>query len=287
MSVRSMVRRNGDYPALRDNEKVSQKAIQIGNSQSFLLVTYESLRTINMYVGGPNKWCINCELIKRDNEIKKIGYLIKIRYDIQCSLEHSFVKGKDTKELVRFLLQYIHDTYPSVTDLSYNDLSTRSCDDGVDVNLAVMTYLYSEQTWYEKNFGSRIEPQYEREWNRIKTVLNESKKNVVWDTMKETIQNNKKITGISDEELEELYNHTNSWKDFFGAIHDRIKIDKFCIFVSTWLDRFILQYFNTLRGLTYLMPIRDYHIRYSEKEYKKGGKTHTRKATCKQSKDYQ
>lgn len=282
-----MVRRNGDYPAPRDNEKVVQKSIHIGNSQSFLLVTYETSRSINMYLGGPNKWCINCELIKRDNDIKQIGYLIKIRYDMQCSLEHAFVKGKDTKELVRFLIQYIHDTYPGVTDLSYNDLSTRSCDDGVDVNLAVMTYLYSEQTWYEKNFGSRIDPQYEKEWIRIKKVFDDAKKNVDWETMKETIQNNQKLTGISDEELEQLYNHTKSWKDFFGTIHDRIKIDKFCIFVSSWLDRFILQYFNTLRGLTYLMPIRNNHIRYSEKEYKKGGKRHTRKASRKQSKDYQ
>ena len=282
-----MVCRNGDYPAPHDNEKVVQKAIRIGKSQSFLLVTYETSRTITMYIGGSNKWCINCVLIKCDNDIKQIGFLIKIRYDVQCSLEHTFVKGKDTKDLVRFLLQYIHDMYPGVTDLSYNDLSTRSCDDGVDVNLAVMTYLYSEQTWYEKNFGSRIEPHHEKEWNRIKQVFVDSKKNVVWDIMKETIQNNTKITGLSDEELEELYNHTHSWKDFFGAIHDRIKIDKFCIFVSTWLDRFISRYFNILRGLTYLMPIRDHHIHYSEKEYKKGRKTHTRKATRKQSKDYQ
>ena len=70
-----MVCRNGDYPAPHDNEKVVQKAIRIGKSQSFLLVTYETSRTITMYIGGSNKWCINCVLIKCDNDIKQIGFL--------------------------------------------------------------------------------------------------------------------------------------------------------------------------------------------------------------------
>jgi hypothetical protein len=286
MSIRTAIRRNGDYPAIRQNDIVIQKTIRIGNTQSFLLVTYQTLKTINIYIGGPNKWCIYCELIKNDNTIKPIGYLTKVRYDLQCSLEHSFVKGKDTKELVRFLIQYIHNNYPMVKDLLYNDLSTRTCDNGIDVNLAVMTYLYSEQTWYEKNFGSRVAPDYENEWNRIKRVYQAYKEEVDWETMRETIRNDETITGMSDIELEELYNHSKSWKDFFGTIHDKIKIDTFCIFLSGWIDSFIRKYFNTLQGLTYLMPIKDYNINYIENDYKKGGRRYTRKATRKQSKDY-
>ena len=238
-------------------------------------------------MGGHDKWCIDCDLIKdTGNTVKPRGYLSAIRYDMACSLEHTFVKGKDTKELVKLLVQYIHDTYPAVKELSFNDCSTRTCDDNVDVNLAVMTYLYSEQTWYEKTFGAYILPEYETEWANIKTRYNHAKHDIGWDDMKEIIKNDERTTKMSDGDMEELYKKSESWKEFFEGIYRTIHIDKFCIFVSTWLNRFIVQYFNTLCGVKFAIPIKDQGIQYTESEYKRGGKRHSRKATRKHAKDY-
>lgn len=285
----------GEYPAPLDNETITKSVIRIATTQSFLIVTYESQRTITIYVGGHDKWCINCELIKRDNKIQPLGYLTKLRYDLFCSLEHSFLKGKDTKELVFFLVQYINDKYPTVKELMFNDLSTRRCDNDEEVNLAVMTYLYSEQTWYEKNFGAYVGTQSEQEWNRIKDVYkktykqknnDEFKNKVAWDEMRETIRNNEAITKMTDRDLEELYNKTETWKGFFEPIYDKIKIDKFCIWISSWIDRFIKKYFNNLYGLSYILPIKDYKIKYTENKYNRGGRSYTRKSTRKQDKDY-
>ena len=280
-------RQPGDYPNARKYETINKTVVRISPTQSFLVVKYETSKSINLYIGGHVKWCIQCDIIKSDNVIQPIGYLNQVRYDIKCSLEHSFVKGIDTKQIIYFTVQYIKDKYPEVKGLIFSDLSTRVCDNNVDVNLAVMTYLYSEQTWYEKNFGAYIAPMSETEYNIIRNEIRKTKDNknkVSWEVMSETITN--EGTKMTDAYLEELYNKSNSWREFFEPIYDKLKIDKFCIYISSWLPKFINKYFNTLQGLKYILPIRDNRIVYVESEYNIGGRRFTRKSTGKQDKDY-
>lgn len=331
MSLRGRVRRNGDYPIPQDNETLTKKTIRIGTIQTFLLVTHETNKSIHIYVGGHDKWCIYCDIIKDmdTKRIKEMGYITKIRFDISCSLEHTFARGGDTKMLIKFLIQYIFNTYPTVRELAFNDLSVRTCDNDTDVNLAVMTYLYSEETWYMKNFSAHVLPSYDNEWTNIKTryektieinsrtpeclkdtmtcterrtpecvsntmscterrtpEITRRVNKVDWETVKETIRNDSTITKMSDYDMEELYHSTLSWREFFEPIYNKIHIDKFCIFISSWINTFIIKYFDTLQGLKYAMPIKDYGIQYTESEYKRGGKRFTRKATRKRAKDY-
>lgn len=276
----------GYYPDKEEKTTLTKIKIQIGNSQSFLVVSYETSKSINIYIGGPEKWCINCEVIKDGSTIKYQGYLTKVRYDMLCSLEHSFAKGFDTKQIIYFLIQYIHNKYPNVKELIFNDASTKKCDNETDVNLAVMTYLYLEKTWYEKNFGAYLSDQSKPEFERILSRYNKSKI-IPWDEMSITIKNNE-YSGLSDIELANLYNSTKTWKEFFETIYNKIEIADFCVFISSWIDNFILKYFNNLQGLTYLIPIKDYKLKFTESEYnpKKGGRRYTRKSTRKQSKDY-
>ena len=278
--------RPGYYPEPQGNEKQIKTKISIGSKQSFLLVTYESLKTINIYVGGHEKWCINAELIKGENIIKPLGYLIKLRYDIYCSLEHSFTKGKDTKQLLYFLVQYINNTYPQVKELLFNDLSTKECDDDAEVNLAVMTYLYSEKTWYEKSFGVYISPHSKQYFAAIKGKFRKAKE-TPWDVMSATIKNQEQHTQQSDTDLELHYLNSKTWKEFFEPIYKKIDIADFCVFISSWLDNFILKYFNNLQSLTFIMPIKDYDITYQLHVYTRGGRRFTRKRPRIQpSKDY-
>lgn len=274
------------YPALQGNEKQAKTKMSIGTKQSFLLVTYESAKTINIYVGGEDKWCINAELIKEGANTKPLGYLIKLRYDMYCSLEHSFTKGKDTKQLLYFLVQYIHDRYPQVKGLLFNDLSTRECDNDSEVNLAVMTYLYSEKTWYEKAAGAYISPQSEKEFAAIKSKFRKAKE-TPWDVMSATIKNQAHYTEYSDNELETLYQNSKTWKEFFEPIYKKIDIADFCVFISSWLDNFILKYFNNLQSLTFIIPVKDYRLTYNAQEYIKGGRRHTcRRPRIVPSKDF-
>jgi hypothetical protein len=281
---RPPVRKPGYYPDKRENETVTKTKLQIGK-KNILLITYESERAINIYVGGPEKWCIHCELIKRENQVQPLGYLIKLRYDMLCSLEHNFAKGHDIKQILYILSRYIYDKYPNVKELSFNDLSTRQCDNENDVNLAVMTFLYAGKTWYEKNFNAYIASHNKSEMEKIKRKYSEAK-SIPWEEMKETVRNNP-YSGMTDDEMGELYMNTETWKEFFETIYDKIEIADFCMFISTWVDAFIQKYFNNLQGLTYIMPIVRYNIDYKESNYVNvGGRRYTRKATRKVAKDY-
>ena len=265
-----------DYPLKEGYQSIKREAIQIG-TRKLLLSTYEDKRYINLFIGGHDKWCINCELIKEDNTVKPMGYLLKIRYDMLCTLEHNMSRGYDTKQMMIFLIQYIHNTYPAVKELSLNDLSTKTCDNQFNVNLAVMTYLYSGKTWYEKNFGAYISPQSASELKKAERRLQNSKQ-IPWTEMKDVIKGRDILTEIDEKEFEDLYRKAETWKDFFEPIYKKIEIADFCVFISSWIDKFILHYFNNLQGFTYIIPIKDYRILYEPSEYKRGGRRFTKKA---------
>ena len=174
--------KSGEYPNRKDDDTIiNKKEIHIGLS-SLPLVEYNNKRTINIFIGGPEKWCIHCEIIKG----KPVGYLIKVRYDILCSLKHNFAKGKDTKQIINILIQYIYNNYPTVKELYFNDLSSKRCNNNYDINLAVMTYLYTGKTWYEKNFDAELAPHSKDSMNTYIKKYDEAK-NIDWNEMKYTI----------------------------------------------------------------------------------------------------
>jgi hypothetical protein len=277
------VNKPGYYPQKETNETI-HKIKLLSGKKAVLLVKYETERRIKLYIGGHDKWCIYCELIKNENIIKQTGYLIKVRYDILCSLDEHYIKGRDTQQLMNMLIQYIFNTYPTVKELSFNDLSIKRCNNDADVNLAVMTYLYTGKTWYEKNFNAYPAMQSIPEITRILQKYNDAKK-IQWDDMKEVIQNHS-IIPFNETEIETLYANANTWKDFFEPIYAQMEIADFCNFISSWLDTFILYYFNNLQGLIYMIPIENKNIAYKELEYIRGGRRYTKKSIKHISKDY-
>jgi len=273
MSLRSQVKREGDY--LIGKTITKRFALKIDN-QTIILTIYESKSDIDIYLGGIKQWCIHSTIHRdKNNKIKEDGYLVKIRYVMLCSIEEKIQAGGDIKKLLQLLIQYIYDTYPEVKYLSFNDLSTRRCNNETNVNLAVMTYLYSEKTWYEKNFDVTIGQQSKVALDDIIIKLNKSKISTSWSEIKDTMYNYK-VLPFTEQELETLYTDlsdvTNDdkkkkWIDFFEPIFKRIGIAQFCIFISTWLDKFIIQYFNNLMGLTYQMPIKETGVKYTKTDF--------------------
>lgn len=267
MSLRSQVKKEGEYPITKIPPR--REAIKLAN-HTIILSIYETDYTINLYLGGVKHWCIHCELSKENNTLKKEGFLIKIRYDMLCSVEESIGRGGDITKLLKLLLQIIHDRYPDVKYLLFNDLSTRRCDNTLNVNLAVMTYLYTEKTWYEKNFGASISSQSKTPFAAAQQRLTESKR-IPWDVVKSTIINYTTLP-YSEDALELLYENSKTWKEFFGQIEKTVGIKQFCIFISSWLDSFTLKYFNSLMGMTYQMPIAQTDIIYTATEWKGGAR---------------
>ena len=163
-------------------------------------------------------------------------------------------------------------------------MSTRTCDNETDMNLAVMTYLYTEHTWYGKNFGAYISPSSKPQFTAILTRFADAKK-IPWDDVKETITHCDTLPYINGE-LKELYERAGTWKEFFAPIVERIKIAGFCDFISGWIDAFMLKYFSNLQDLVFLLPVIVHRLHYEVKEYKEGGRRITQKSTRKVSRDY-
>ena len=262
MSLRSQIKREGDYPI---GLKGIRHQLKMDN-HTIILTTYETETSIIIYLGGVKHWCIHSTIHKdNNNKIKEEGYLVKIRYDLLCSVEEKIQRGGDITKLLKLLIQYIHDIYPEVKYLSFNDLSTRRCDNGYDTNLAVMTYLYSGKTWYEKNFDVTISLQSKDILDKIVKKFNNSKKQS-WNVIKDTIYNYKELP-YTESEIEKIYEDAITWNDFFETILNKIKINNFCIFIPPWIDSFIIQYFNNLMGLSYDMPIKETGLKYTKNEF--------------------
>lgn len=286
MSIRSQVKKEGAYPQKSDGTSIHKTKLTVKN-HTILLVQYENENHISLYLGGKYTWCVHCGLVKENGQLKPIGYLVKIRYDMLCSLEEDIKHGGDIKQLVNLLIQHIHNTFPAVKELYFNDLSIRKCNNMNDVNLAVMTYLYTEKTWYERNFGAYIAQHNIVEWNRIIANFKRSKM-YSWETIKGMITNYSTLP-FTEGELRVNYESASSWMEFFEPIFKKLGIANFCIFVSDWLDMFISTYFNNLMGLTYIFPIKNTNTEYTVENYQ-GGRIyntffrsksmHTRKRVC-------
>lgn len=88
MSVQSQTKREGDYPiGLSPSKRI---ALKIDN-RTIIQTIYESESDIDIYLGGANRWCIHCTLHKgNNNKIKEKGFLVKIQYDMLCSVEEKY-----------------------------------------------------------------------------------------------------------------------------------------------------------------------------------------------------
>ena len=77
--------------------------------------------------------------------------------------------------------------------------------------------------------------------------------------------------------MEEIYNMSNTWQQFFGLVANKIGDASFCEFVSPWLDDFIQ---TTLRFsfsmCAYHIPLITYRSRlYSVLPFNSGGRRKT------------
>jgi hypothetical protein len=244
--------------------------IKVG-SKHLKMSLYETENLINIYIGGPKLFCIHATVNKPKSRFVElgidklhIGIIEKIYYNQQCSLEHNFIRGVDTNMIIHLLCQYVRDKYPYVSHLKFNDASSRTCDNGTDVSLMVMTFLYSEITWYQKNFHAIVFPDQIHKLNDIIKKYNDKKKIYSWEDFNEIF-----IKGplpLPEDEMKEIYDSAKTWKDFFYPILQKLDIATFCNFISPWLSTFIervLKY--DFLGIPYMfvldkLPSVEYHL---------------------------
>lgn len=282
MSTRR-AKRQGTIEPPRDvistkREKVIVEGIN-GNTirkKIMIITTYETVNTITIYAGNRDIYCMDIQLLKDiDTNTANIGYLTKARWDSVCSIDEPFGRGADTIIMIKLLVSYIKDNYPNVTQLLFNDMSTKTCNDGNSVSLAAMKLLTDGKTWYESHFNISVEGANDYLYNTLKTTINTKKQELSFD--KFAMYSNINYLEINTEELRQIYNKSNTWQAFFSYIRDQLGVSKLCIWFSrnNWFDIFLNTILKiNIASIQFILNIKKYNdIKYTVVN-NTGGKRH-------------
>jgi len=274
MSIRAMKKRNGQIPDLR---RTPVRKLVTFNNKSAIITIDETDFSYTIYIGNPEIYCIDVLISKeQQSDTSETGHLSKLRYDSTCSLEHDFKREVDTNNLLKILLTYIARNYKYVKSLTFQDLSERTCDNGMPVNLALMTYLWKGQTWYQKNFGAYLEGYNKERFEEYETKFQENKSKVTWAGLKSMMT---PTFPLPEDEMKQYFESAKTWQEFFRPIVDKIGIAAFCNFISNWIETFFLHFFRVpFISIQYNLPIKEYNdVQFTISDYIKGGKRKTHK----------
>lgn len=257
--------------------------------KSMILTIFETTNSITFYLGGYKIYCIDAQIIKlKPGTFLDEGNLSKVRYDMKCSTlrpenekEAAFEKGKDTSMILRLMMTYIKDNYPDVKALTFTDLSTRKCDNGVSVSLSAMKLFIDGKTWYEDHFGAKISPKFEPVYTSIMNDANEKKRKLSWDDFYDSFIASTTLP-LEKEKMKQLYNKADSWQEFFKNIRDSIGISALCVWFSqySWFELAFLKYLKfSLFNFSFLLTTSDFSQEYSIEPFTGGWRGVTRKAS--------
>lgn len=274
------IKENWKVPEVNKNTKETKIKLQMGN-KSILLTIHENNDYFNLYFGGHNTYCLHIQIVKQNSPFKEIqpihiGFLHKIRYDELCSLDNKFIRGQDTNMILNLAITFIEKYFNYVKELEFKDASTRECDNGIVVSLSKLSYLTSGETWYQKNFSAYLKKADLDKFNLIHNEFQNSKINFTWNMMESII-----TTNYPEEyDIENIFNSTKTWLEFFVKVRNSIGVSNFCIFISPWFENFLDMYmkFNFLNE-KYYIPIKNKNIEIKLYPYVKGGRRETRKNT--------
>jgi hypothetical protein len=246
MSTRR-AKRQGTIEPPRDVIKTTREKVVVETliknklrKKVMIITTYETINTITIYIGNHDIYCIYVQLLKDVNtNIVNMGYLTKARWDAVCSIEEPFSNGADTIMMIKLLVSYIKDKYPNVYGLMFNDMSTKTCDDGSSVSLASMKFLTDGKTWYESHFDTSINSINKYAYDMMKENANIKKEELSFDNF--SMYSNINYLQLSNDELKDIYNNSKTWQEFFSKIRSLIGISKLCIWLgkNNWFDIFL------------------------------------------------
>ena len=95
--------KEGIIPIPKIGTNVLKKIIKLAK-KSLLMTIHESDYSTTIYIGGYTKYCIEAQIMKHlSKQDITVGAFNKIRFDVECSLEHDFTRGYDTTMILKLL----------------------------------------------------------------------------------------------------------------------------------------------------------------------------------------
>jgi hypothetical protein len=277
-----------NYPPIKSTSIEHSYIIQSEN-KSYILRTRESSDTILIYIGGYQKYCIECQIFTENSFMKRIkditiGDLPHVYYNEGCAINQRFIRGDDTKRILRLLIAFIRNTYPNIRGLMLYDESYRECDDGLTVDLAIMYYILHGKTWYMSTLDAKIAYESDLKYfNECEANFHRLKNEMPWEQMNEFIT---VALPIDEKSIKNIYNTSETWQVFFTNIRNHIGISDFCSFIAPWIKTFMKTLFKFDFGkVKYIISLdSDKHIpllSYHLEPYKQKGSGFYKKYTQK------
>ena len=242
------------------------------------------IRTKNFQIGGNYKDCVNITVEYDLNNNPVSARIPNVVYDDECSFETPLDRGQGTILMVKTILNHIHNKFPTLTEVEFEDMSNIECaiDDEHKTkrtrtqskqSLTHPTPLYwfsiafNGQTWYEKHFNAvmKHEHEYIKYRENIDKLLNsvEFKSNETYKIFAHKCRIPTKL----DDVLEPFFNNATTFGDFFISIPKQER----CRVIRSWIDNFGRNYIPTFKhsGWIIRIPIevQGGHRRKSHKKY--------------------
>jgi hypothetical protein len=226
-------------------DKLEEKVILTLPDNTEYLVTLQISDTSTVYYfGSIHDFCVVCQVFSEDSIMARFtdvryANISNVYYDELCCVNRKFIRGEDTRALLQLVFSFIRERHPHLIGAYLTDKSTRTCDNGNPIDLALMHYLQDGQTWYMSRFGAFLE---EKDIVKLKEAESKfTKENIPF----ELIQGySSSILPMSEEELKKIYDSSISVLDFFHSLYKHIGASEFCIYMSYCIDSFMREYFK-------------------------------------------
>ena len=106
MSTRR-AKRQGTIEEPKGTQYTVKERVKV-NNKTMIIISFICERSITIYIGSYNVYCIDAQIMKDANgDIVPTSLLTKVRWDGECSLYDPFESGSDTIMIVKLLLNLI------------------------------------------------------------------------------------------------------------------------------------------------------------------------------------
>jgi hypothetical protein len=225
-------------PKVLPNQQEEVIRIQYNNIV-FLLTVHKGSDTHIVYIGGPHTYCINFQIYLENSIYKNFidintCLLDHFYYDKLCSISGGFQRGVDTALIFHLGITYIKNNYSHIKKIKLKDYSTRECNNGYSINLYEKFYITKGKTWYQEKYGAYLSDNDAKKFETKHAQFNEKKQQIDWNTMKQFI-----TTNILPNNIEEYYNGSKTWQEFFTKLESSMGVAAFGEFISPWISTFL------------------------------------------------
>jgi hypothetical protein len=200
-------------------------------------VYHDEILYTTLQIGEYSQYCINV-FINYKNTIPSSARMTDYVYDEEIVGENVL------QNMIRILLAYIKENYPTITEIEYNDMSSVDCDTDVEhttylkpLALYNLSIAYNGQTWYEHYFGARQKNKEKQ------TKYRDCVQIIFHDKASKSIKFNEFIQialvpSYLWDELIEYYRSAETYSDFFHSIPESER----CRLLRPWIDVFMRHY---------------------------------------------